>query len=154
MAVNDNILSRNPVELLHTPKGVRRERRVLTLDQAKPLFSLFGLRDRLILKLAAIAGLRPGEIFGLRWDNTTEGSRLADASTGASRTPRRRTTASDSPHSAPPLDAELAVWREWNNNTQPDDWGPVRKTDDTAERVELLATSHRTDAQAPRPRVG
>lgn len=27
------------------------------------------LRERLILKLAGIAGMRPGEIFGLKWAN-------------------------------------------------------------------------------------
>lgn len=38
------------------------------------------MRDSLILKLAAIAGLRPGQIFGLQWgDITVEGLRITCA---------------------------------------------------------------------------
>lgn len=77
MAVNDGLIARNPAELLHTPQGARRERRVLTIEQARWMLSTLGLRERLIVKLAGVCGMRPGEIVGLQWnDLTTEGLRI------------------------------------------------------------------------------
>lgn len=72
MAVNDGLLSRNPADLLHTPRGTVKETRVLTLSQAQLLISALGLRERLIVKLAGICGMRPGELIGLKWHNVKE----------------------------------------------------------------------------------
>jgi integrase len=80
MAVNDGFTACNPAELLHTPNGTRKERRVLTIDQARWMLSTLGLRERLIVKLAGICGMRPGEIVGLQWaDLTPEGLRITRA---------------------------------------------------------------------------
>ena len=38
-----------------------------TLPQASALFAAFPLRERLILKLCGLAGLRPGEALALQW---------------------------------------------------------------------------------------
>lgn len=67
MAVVEDYLSRNPAELLFIPREARRpDVPVMTFDQVRLLFSVLDLRERLIAGLAAIAGMRPGEIFALR----------------------------------------------------------------------------------------
>ena len=47
-----------------------RDRRLFRRD----LFAVLELRERLIFKLAVLAGLRPGEIFGLRRSRLSENS--------------------------------------------------------------------------------
>jgi integrase len=72
MALNEELLSRNPAELLHIPKGKTRERRVLTLQQTQQAINALQLRERLIVKLAVLCGMRPGEIVGLQWNDVKE----------------------------------------------------------------------------------
>ncbi|MCE5306110.1 MAG: tyrosine-type recombinase/integrase [Acidobacteriales bacterium] len=68
MAVAEGYLRRNPALLLFTPRECRRpEVRVMTLEEVRRLFSALEVRERLIAKLALLAGMRPGEIFGLKW---------------------------------------------------------------------------------------
>jgi integrase len=68
MAVSEGYLKRNPAQLLFTPRECRRpETRVMTLEEVRQLFSVLDIRERLIAKLALLAGMRPGEIFGLKW---------------------------------------------------------------------------------------
>ena len=78
MAVSDGLLARNPADLLHTPKGRRYERTVLSIDQVRTMLSALPLRDALIIKLAVIVGMRPSEILALQWqDWTTDGLRIS-----------------------------------------------------------------------------
>jgi integrase len=73
MAVAEGILKRNPAALLFTPRECSRpEHRAMTVDEVKRAFSVLELRERLIFKLAVHAGLRPGEIFGLRRSRLSE----------------------------------------------------------------------------------
>jgi integrase len=39
----------------------------MTLEEVRRLFSVLDIRERLIARLALLAGMRPGEIFGLKW---------------------------------------------------------------------------------------
>jgi integrase len=39
----------------------------MSLAEAKKLFSLFEQRERLVVELVVLTGMRPGEIFGLTW---------------------------------------------------------------------------------------
>jgi integrase len=67
MAETEGVLARNPAAILFTPRECPRPtRETMTIDQVKLAFGVLELRDRLILKLAILAGMRPGEIFGLR----------------------------------------------------------------------------------------
>jgi integrase len=68
MALAEGIVARNPAAILFTPRTCARpERRSLTIEEVKKVFNALGqLRERLIVKLAILAGMRPGEIFGLR----------------------------------------------------------------------------------------
>jgi integrase len=68
MAVEEEYISRNPAELLFVPRDAKRpERPVMNSEEAQKCFSVLELRERLVVKLAILAGLRPGEIFGLKW---------------------------------------------------------------------------------------
>jgi integrase len=68
MAVSEGFLQRNPAELLFIPGGARRPvRRVMTIEEVQTCLSVLELRELLIVKLAIFVGMRPGEIFGLKW---------------------------------------------------------------------------------------
>ena len=68
MAVAEGKIERNPALLLFTPKeAAQPERRAMTIKEVQICFSVLGQRERLIAKLAILAGMRPGEIFGLTW---------------------------------------------------------------------------------------
>src|SRR5262245_11496996 len=70
MAVAEGFIVRNPAQLLFTPRECpRAQTRIMDMEEVRTLlFShLFGLRERLILLLALLAGMRPGEIFALTW---------------------------------------------------------------------------------------
>ena len=68
MAVQEGHLLRNPAELLFIPRDAKRpEHTVMTLKEVQICFAVLEPRERLVVKLAILAGLRPGEIFGLKW---------------------------------------------------------------------------------------
>jgi integrase len=68
MAVAEGQISKNPARLLFTPKEAKRPvRKVMNIEEVQECFNALGRRERLIAKLAILAGLRPGEIFGLTW---------------------------------------------------------------------------------------
>jgi integrase len=69
-AVRDDVLPRNICDAVTAPRRAKKEMRPLTPEQAKRL--LTGVRgDRLeaLYVLAVTAGLREGELLGLRWDD-------------------------------------------------------------------------------------
>ena len=68
MAVAEGLIVRNPALMLFTPKEAKKPvRRAMTIEEVQRCFSVLGQRERLIAKLAILAGMRPGEIFGLKW---------------------------------------------------------------------------------------
>ncbi|HEX3940893.1 MAG TPA: tyrosine-type recombinase/integrase [Acidobacteriaceae bacterium] len=72
MAEAEGQVDRNPARLLFTPKEAAKPvRRAMTMKEVQICFSVLGRRERLIAKLAVLAGMRPGEIFGLRWPQLT-----------------------------------------------------------------------------------
>jgi integrase len=72
MAVAEGHVLRNPATLLFTPKEAKKPvRRVMTIMEVQICFSAVGQRERLIVKLAVVAGMRPGEIFALTWGRLT-----------------------------------------------------------------------------------
>src|SRR5215813_6266824 len=75
LAVSEGHLRKNPADLLVTPKSIRsRPKLVMSVEEVKKCFSVLELRDRLIVKLAVLAGMRPGEILALRWKWLTDHS--------------------------------------------------------------------------------
>ena len=72
MAVEEGHIVRNPALLLFTPKEARMaQREVMTAAEVQTCFCVLGPRERLIAKLAILAGMRPGEIFALTWGEMT-----------------------------------------------------------------------------------
>jgi integrase len=72
MAVAEGRIQRNPARLLFTPREAAKPvRRVMTIKEVQLCFSVLDPRERLIAKLAVLAGMRPGEIFGLKWPRLT-----------------------------------------------------------------------------------
>jgi len=68
MALAEGLIARNPALLLFTPReATQAERRVMTITDVQTCFSVLGLREKLIAKLALLVGMRPGEIFALTW---------------------------------------------------------------------------------------
>jgi integrase len=73
MAVAEGRLARNPAALLFTPKEARHAvTKRMTTEEVRLLFSVLETRELVIAKLAIVAGMRPGEIFGLKWEHVKE----------------------------------------------------------------------------------
>jgi integrase len=72
MAIAEGVLKLNPARLLFTPNEAKRPKHpIMTVEQIRKAFEALGLRDRVISKLAVLSGMRPGEIFGLKWGRVT-----------------------------------------------------------------------------------
>jgi integrase len=68
MAIAEGHIARNPALLLFTPKEASKpERETMTIAEVQTCFRVLGSRERLIARLAILAGMRPGEIFALTW---------------------------------------------------------------------------------------
>jgi integrase len=68
MAVAEGHIRLNPARLLFTPREAKKPvRRVMTIQEVRICFDAAQQRERLIAKLAILAGMRPGEIFALTW---------------------------------------------------------------------------------------
>ena len=56
-----------------TPATASRSvKKVMNREEVMKLLSALDLRERLITKLAVFAGMRPGEILGLKWQHVRE----------------------------------------------------------------------------------
>jgi integrase len=76
-------LDKNPVQGAEVPALVdTRDRRTLTADQMRQLLAVLAEPYHTMVLLAALSGLRRGEIFGLRWKSVdlAEGSLLVSES--------------------------------------------------------------------------
>src|SRR5580658_10282231 len=72
MAVAEGQVVRNPALLLFTPKEAKKPvHRAMTIREVQLCFGALDQRERLIVKLAILAGMRPGEIFALTWGRLT-----------------------------------------------------------------------------------
>jgi site-specific recombinase XerD len=68
MAVAEGHIERNPALLLFTPReAAKPKRRVMNFKEVQICFGALELRERLVAKLALVAGMRPGEVFALTW---------------------------------------------------------------------------------------
>jgi len=75
MALAEGLIERNPATLLFTPRDAAKPiHRVMTMREVQICFAVLQQRERLIAKLAVIAGMRPGEIFALTWGRLSASS--------------------------------------------------------------------------------
>ena len=124
MAVAEGHLARNPALLLFTPRDAAKpERRVMSIKEVQAYFSVLELRERLIAKLAILAGMRPGEIFALRWGQLT--ATYADIRQrvyrGTIDSPKTNQSVRKAALSEGLL-REVEVWREFSVETRDDAW--------------------------------
>jgi len=67
LAIGDGIVEKHPATVLFTPRECKKpDHQSMTMKEVQDVLKLMDLRERLVVKLAVIAGMRPGEIFGLR----------------------------------------------------------------------------------------
>lgn len=133
MAVAEDYLRKNPAQLLFTSKNaVPPARLTMSRRQATLLFSVLELRELVICKLATLAGMRPGEIFGLKWrhfkpDQIEVEQRLYRGKIDSPKTHRSARTVALSRG----LQSALENWRVLSGDPGPDDWvfpSETRKT--------------------------
>lgn len=123
MAVNDGLLNRNPAELLHTPRGTTRPKRVLDLQQAIIILAALDLRERLIVKLAGICGMRPGEVVALQWHDIKERSLTVDRRLYRGKIGTPKTHGSNRKVALPTsVVDDINAWRGIAPNTNPEAW--------------------------------
>jgi len=124
MAVSEGALTRNPAELLFTPRECPRPAtRIMARREVQVVFAALATRERLIARLAIEAGMRPGEIFGLTWSRLE--SEYADI---RQRLYRGDIDSPKSVHSvrwaalSDGLMEAIRQWKELSFNTGPDAW--------------------------------
>jgi len=124
MAATEGYINRSPAELLFTPRECPRPNTsVMTIEEVRKLLSVLSIREQVIAKLAVVAGMRPGEIFGLRWGRLEHEyaniqQRVYRGDVDTPKTPRsvRWAALSDG------LLATIQEWRAVSINTSPDAW--------------------------------
>jgi integrase len=69
LALSDGLLMSNPAAELRIPRKCKggRDVRPLNKEEVNNYLNIFDLREQLIARLAIFEGMRPGEIFALRW---------------------------------------------------------------------------------------
>lgn len=114
LATADGKVTRNPMLLVKMPKTRKPEKRYLTKDEFARLIAAANSRDRIIIGIAGVLGLRPGELFGLKWGDV-DFERLqvrVDESARNGVWKRPKTEASEGyVHLPPSLAAELMWWK-------------------------------------------
>jgi integrase len=65
----------NPAKILYTPRGCQKksESRTMTKEEVQKMLASLCVRERLIVKFALLAGMRPGEIFALKVADVSQG---------------------------------------------------------------------------------
>jgi hypothetical protein len=80
-AVELEMLLKNPATKLAVPKsGKRAATKHLTPEQIPIVLFHLSDRDRLVVRMFLVLGLRPGEMFALRWDDKQQNSLRIDSS--------------------------------------------------------------------------
>src|SRR5262249_41815897 len=68
LATQDRLFTHNPAEMLFTPRRLAPPaRRLLCPEQIQAMLQVLDLREQLIVRLALLSGMRPGEILALQW---------------------------------------------------------------------------------------
>ncbi|MEO8096798.1 MAG: tyrosine-type recombinase/integrase, partial [Acidobacteriota bacterium] len=76
LALSDGLTLNNPAAELRIPRKCQpgRAMRPLTEKEVEKYLEVFGLREKLIARLAVFEGMRPGEILALRWKSVAGAS--------------------------------------------------------------------------------
>jgi integrase len=112
-AVDQEFLSKNPARKLTIPETRAENKRFLRIEEIPQVLRRLPFREELILRVTLVLGLRPGELFALRW-NDVEGYslRLDEATVDGKVYPTLKTKQSRGYVALPAsLRALLAQWR-------------------------------------------
>ena len=124
LAHEDGVVERNPATSLMTPTTAKQpERRVMNREEVVKVLGALGLRERLLSRLAIFAGMRPGEIFGLKWRHIGEQGavieqRIYRGKIGTPKSKRSVRTAAFTPL----IVSEIVEWRSVCPRVEPDAW--------------------------------
>jgi integrase len=124
LAVEDGVVERNPATSLVTPAAAHRSvKRVMNREDVVKILSGLELRERLVTRLAIFAGLRPGEIFGLKWQHIRKDGAVIEQRLyrGKINTPKTRRSVRTAAFT-PGIVSELEEWRSLCPSSQPDAW--------------------------------
>jgi integrase len=68
--LDQDLAAMNPAKKLMMPQTTPENKRFLELEQIAVVSGKLPVRGRLILRMSIILGLRPGELFALRWNDS------------------------------------------------------------------------------------
>lgn len=91
--------------------------RHLTEQELRRLLQELSARDQLIVRIAVVCGLRPGELFALKWEDfhpETGQLRIDETYRDQAWKPTKTTRSNGWVTLPPAIAAELQLWRKWN----------------------------------------
>lgn len=121
-AVELEFIGKNPAAKLVVPRSGKKVSNVHLTPEQIPIV-LFNLsdRDRLIVRMFLVLGLRPGELFALRWNDKGQNSLRIDSSITDGVEVETKTEGSNSNVWLPlSIDTELEWWRSVSNDSSPE----------------------------------
>ena len=121
-AVELEFLAKNPAARLAIPRsGQRPTTKHLTPEQIPVILFNLSDRDRLIVRMFLVLGLRPSELFALRWNDKDRNSLRIDSSIVDGVEVDTRTQGSDAAVWLPvSVEKELEWWRSASEQAGPD----------------------------------
>jgi integrase len=121
-AVELEFLLKNPARKLAVPRsGKKTVSQPLTPEQIPHVLFHLGDRDRLIVRMFLVLGLRPGEMFALRWNDKQQNSLRIDSSISEGIEVETKTEGSNANVWLPSsIETELEWWRSASPNAQAD----------------------------------
>jgi len=121
-AVELEFLPKNPAAKLVVPRSGKKAANLpLTPEQIPQVLFHLGDRDRLIVRMFLVLGLRPGEMFALRWNDKQGNSLRIDTAIVDGIEVETKTEGSDAAVWLPvSIEKELEFWRSTGENVRPD----------------------------------
>lgn len=123
MANADGLIHRNPATLVQLPEVEKKRKVFYTVEQLRALISTAEGRERIAVRLLIECGLRPSELFGLRWSDWAGDTLMIDEAYSKGEIRRTKTEASRAQVSVPPkLQMEMQFYRAACGNPPADSW--------------------------------
>ena len=121
-ALEQDFIGKNPARKLEIPRTRKPSNRSLSVDEIAELLGHMTGRNRLIVRMAIVLGLRPGELFALRRDDRlTPNSLRIDEAVSPTGVGDPKTVASVACVWVPPsLEVELDFWMEGQDDKRPE----------------------------------
>jgi integrase len=123
-ALDQDLIQKNPAKKLMMPETKPENKRFLLLEEIAIVSEKLPFRERLILRMSLILGLRPGELFALRWNDVDGHSLRLDEETVDGKIFQTLKTKKSRAFLALPasLREGLPEWRDLQNPDSEDDF--------------------------------